>query len=414
MSNRWPRPQSSERGAALILVIIVASLLIILAAEATSVATTEWEASQNADLELRLDYALKAGLEIAKAHILDDAENSPETDTLLEPWCSTEGITKDLDPNTLAPGLVPNPEDSGDSIKLRIFIEDEERKWPLGLLTLGNDAQKERRKEGLYNVLDTFRKETRADLLPDQAQLFADAISAFINRKEGDTGFGPTPRPLSKSGLPLDIVDLSLIPGLPQDLLFDQIDPEDGTIIPGLMHSLTLWSDLRINVNTSSEAVLRGLFRRNDSDAIVGSNIYFHRTDKSKEFEEKRDLEDRLRGENRESRERQPAEPRPGSSEDPEEELGSGAFESVDDVKRDVNTVTDRLFTEIRNNLTVTSKVFTIYVEAKAGSIKKVRRYVVRREDARFVLILSQLVRFPRFRPVSETEAAEDQESEGI
>lgn len=412
-----------ERGTILVAAVLIIFLVMVIVADASLVANVEWEATRNADLDLRLEYAIKGGFELAKCYLVDDADNAGDVDSLLEEWAQPEGIERDFNPNTDWGG---SSSENGDGHpKVTITIEDEDRKWPLTMLLAGSETNRDRRKEQLANVLDEFRKGTNFDLDPGMANSYADAILRFVTRKENDTGFGPTPRPLTKSGGLINITDLALIPSIPRHVIFDLIDDDnEGTIVPGLINYLTLWSDNQINVNTASEPVLRGLFRRDESDASVGSTIFHKREERSNKFVEdearesggtQRDRFERER-KRRQDESRNPAAPgapgttppssgrssqpgtgRPNSPESEEE--FSGVFNTVEDVKKEVNTLTDRLFGEISSFMTVTSKTFTIFVEAKVHGVRKSRRFIVRREGPRFVLILSEPVTWPRYRP---------------
>lgn len=411
------RPRPGEEGTILVVAVLIVFLMMVIVTDTTLVADVEWEATSNADLDLQLEFALRGGYEIAKAHLVDDLESAPETDTLLEEWAAPEGIEKDFSPEAAGAGSSGSePGGENASPKVRIFIEDEERKWPLPFLMVGADTQKARRKEGLVNLLDEFRRGTPLDLDPSTAAAYADQIYNFVTRKENDQGFGPTPRPQTKSGCLLNTTDLTLCPGIPPSILFDMVDDEaeHGEIIPGLLDFVTLWSDMAINVNTASEAVLRGLFRRAEDEASVGSDIYNHREKKSDEWLDKNELKGlssserakKLREREKENREAGTAASSGGGKSggrEGEEEEG-GTFEKVEDVKKEVPTVIDRIYNELSPYLTVTSNSFTIWVEARMLGIRKTRRYVVRRSGAAFLLVLSEVVSWPRYRPFGPEE----------
>ncbi|MSR75462.1 MAG: hypothetical protein EXS14_08345 [Planctomycetes bacterium] len=416
------RPHCQQRGTVMVLALIIVTLVIVLVADATQVALMEREATRNASVGLQLETAMRGALEIAKAHLTDDQVNSAETDSLVEEWALPEGIEKDFDPEAMAgAALAGSSSDASEHSfpKVRIFIEDEERKWPLPWLKIGSDGSKERRREGLTTVLDDFRKNTKYDLDPASAQTYAERIAAFIARKEGDTGFGPTPRPLTKSGMPLHILDLGLIPGVPKDLVYRLIDKDTGAVVPGLMDVLTLWTDGRVNANTAGEAVMRALFRRREDDMSVGTDIFVHRDGKQKEYSAREDSsgltpEERRRKRIDERAEREErglgaassaasAGGRPSGATTPEEE-GTGAFTSLDQLRKEVNTVTDRIYGEISTSLTLQSKVFSVWIEAEMNGIRAVRRTVLRREGPRFVMILSEAVNYPAWRQLNEDE----------
>lgn len=413
-------PHRNQRGTVMVLALLIVTLVIVLVADATQVALMEREATRNASVDLQLDAAMRGGIEIAKAYLTDDQVNSAETDSLVEEWALAEGIEKDFDAEgTAGAAMTSGSADTGEHAfpKVRIIIEDEERKWPLAWLKMGSDGSKERRREGLTTVLDDFRKNTKYDLDAGAAQNYAERIAAFVARKEGDNSFGPTPRPLTKSGMPLHILDLGLIPGVPKDIVFRRIDEDSGAVVPGLMDVLTLWTDGRVNANTAGEAVLRGLFRRREDDMSVGTDIFVHRDGKQREFAAKEDASGLTPEERRRKRIDERAEnterglggaaaaggARPSGETTPEEE-GNGAFTSLDQLRKEVNTVTDRIFSEVSTSLTLQSKVFSVWVEAEMNGIRSVRRTVLRREGPRFVMILSEKVDYPSWRQLSEEE----------
>jgi uncharacterized membrane protein YgcG len=427
MGTPIQRSSHKQRGTVMVLALIIVTLVIVLVADATQVARMEREASRNAATDLRIEAAMSGALEIAKAYLTDDLINSGETDSLIEEWALEEGLEREFDPEStsgMALGAGPASDATDEFPRARIFIEDEERKWPLPWLRMGSDSMRERRRDGLATVLDDFRANTPFDLEPALAQNYAQRISEFINRKEGDTGFGPTPRPLTKTGLPLHVLDLGLIPGIPHELLYRQVDPESGTVVAGLMDVVTLWSDGKINVNTASLAVLRGVFRRREDDMSVANDIIKRRDGMQEEYELQENTRDlspeerrQRRREERAAEERNSGNPLASGGRESGSASGggrssggnaaneaSGAFTSMDQLKKEVNTLTDRLYTEIATTVTLQSKVFSIWVEIEVGGMRKVRRTILRREGPRFVMILSENADYPTWRQLSEDE----------
>lgn len=411
----------------MVLALIIVTLVIVLVADATQVARMEREASRNAATDLRIEAAMAGALEIAKAYLTDDLINSGETDSLIEEWAIEEGLEREFDPEStagMAMGAGPSSDVTDEFPRARIFIEDEERKWPLAWLKMGSEAMRERRRDGLATVLDDYRANTPLDIDSALAQNYAARIAEFINRKEGDSGFGPTPRPLTKSGLPLHVMDLGLIPGIPHDLIYRKVDPEAGTVIPGLMDVVTLWTDGKINVNTAPLAVLRGVFRRREDDMSVGNDIVKRRDGMQEEYELRENTRElspeerrRRKREERAEEERNAGtqgegEARGGRSggaasggrEGATGEEGSGAFSSMDQLKKEVNTLTDRLYTEVSSTISLQSKVFSVWVEIEVGGLRKVRRTILRREGPRFVMILSENADYPTWRQLSDDE----------
>lgn len=397
-------PRRSESGTILVITMILVFLVSIIAIDARYIARIEWEAATNADVDFLLEVAVRGGYQLAEAYIRQDLEDSPDVDHLFEEWASDQGIQKDFDPTgygerayheqgTQAQG----GEGEDASPKVRIFIEDEDRKYPLPLLLKNSDAMKDRRKEGLSILLQSFRSATAFALDAGEASDYATQIVKFISREEGDNSFGPTPRAHTKSGTLITPADLALIPGIPEHIIYDQVD-EDGRIAKGLMHFVTVWSDLAINVNTAPEAVLRGIMR--PDDASVGTDIFIARDERG---EKQREYEANMREQFGENWRRDPDRAARATTEEEEEE-SAGYWDELDAIKEDVDTFTDKVMSEVRQHMTTKSRTFSIWVEAEMKGIKRRRRWVVRREGARLVPIISELVAYPFFRALTEDE----------
>lgn len=367
---------AAQRGSTLLLGLLVCALMMVLVADLTSVAQLEYEQSLNASDLLLIDAGLNAGLEIAKANLIQDAADT-EIDSLSESW--NQPIEEELTPpesNVSARKyrrLNDTSNSGGTTVHLKIEIEDEERKWPLGLLVIGNDAQIKRRREGLVGVIDAFRDGTSLDVGLGDAERIADLIMAFINRKEGEFS-GPVPRPLTKSPLHiLNIGDLGLIPGLDDSMMYDAV-LEDGSIVPGLSRFLTISTDNYINVNTAALPVLRGLFR--SDDRTVADDIFHSRTQKEADNKRERDS---TAGQLKTQEEKD------------KDKSGGAVFEKVDDLGK-LPTVVPRLLSEIRTAVDVKSTVFSVWVTAEAKSISRTRHWILRRQSGRFVMLLSEAI----------------------
>jgi len=407
--SRCPRSQK-EGGTILLLVVVIVMLIWIIVADTTLVARVELEATMNADQSLIMEMAVRGGYQIALAHLRDDLE-AGDIDSLQDGWALPDGIEQVFNPTEMGAG--PFIEQGGDRPareidedqlpKVKIFIQDEDRKWPLNILTKGAEARQKLRLQGLISVLDGFREDTIYDLDSGTASEYATLIFDFIKREDSaqDGGFGPTPRPLTKTGSILRITDLALIPGIAPETIYDQVDIQNGRVAPGLMHVLTVWSDLVINVNTAPRCVLRGLFRQ--SDATVGNDIFEHREKSYVELGEERDRQERTGSAGRASTD-------PGSEEQEEGDLAGGPFQEVDDVQKNVATVTTQIFTESRTLMSVRSSTFSIWVEVRMGKNGPLlrRRYVVRRQGGQFRMILSEEVQYNHFREPTEQEESEE------
>lgn len=407
--RRLPRQSEirhGERGTILIITAIVIFLIMTLAVDAKFIAQIEWEAASNADVDFILETALRGGYQIAEAYLRQDLEDGPDSDHFYEEWASPEGIEKTFDPSQYGErgysqqGASAHGDSESSAPKIKIFIEDEDRKFPLPLLLKGADALKDRRKEGFAILIHHYRANTGLQVDIGTAGQWAEAIIDFISREEMDTSFGPTPRPATKTGTLLTPADLALIPQIPEEYVFDAVD-EDGRIAKGLMHFVTVWSDLQINVNTAPEAVLRGIM--NPKEEAVGHDIWAQREEKGEgQREYEREMLERY-GENwRRSQDRLNRE-----STEEEEEESAGYWEDIEDIKDDVDSFTESVLNDVRLYLGVKSRTFSIWVEAEMNGIKRHRRWVVRREGARLVPIISELVAYPYFREQTQSELNE-------
>ena len=386
------RPFRRDQGTVLVLAFLVITLTLVLVVDAAYIAQVEWEATRNADAGTQLEFALKGGYQIALALLVDDLQAS-QIDSLDEEWALPDGHERTLNPSSILEGEEAPEDENGDPTVpvIRIRIEDEDRKWPLNILKVNNEATQRRRLEGLIAVLDGFREESSMDLDSGTSRALAETIKEFIGREEGNAAFGPTPRPTTKTGGILSVADLALVPAIGPHLVFDVYDELNDRIAPGLIHFLTPWTDLAININTAPRSVLRGLFRYQPDETSVGDDIFAYRGEQLDELERQRPEGSR---------------PPPSGSDPNEEEIpASGVYQSVEDIEGHPVTMTQRRFNETRTMMRVDSQVFSIWVEAKLGKQKRTRRWVVRREGARFVLILSEAVDYPVFRePVEDPD----------
>jgi type II secretory pathway component PulK len=411
-SRTHPRPK--EQGTILIVAMILTTLAIVIVADLRTVTRVEWEAATNADIDFILDAALRAGYQIAEAHLRQDSKDAPEVDHLLEEWAGTDGFSKVLDPSeygevayqeNLGSGGGSTEENKASIPELRIFIEDEERKYPLPLLVKGADSLQDRRRKSFSMLLQIFRRGTPYELDASEASSYTEAIAQFLSRKVTEN-VGPIPKPGTKRGLMLSPSDLALIPNIPQDDIFDLVDLREGVVIPGLYRFVTCWSDLAVNVNTAPVAVLAALPRPGE-DSVAFDIAKRRGQNQEKYLEGEQDRIGRF-GEDPRRPGRALSQPQgaesapPDPNQDPDEEVGY--WEDLDSIKAQVPTLTDSILNDFRLNASVTSRTFSIYVEASMRGIRRVRRTIVRREGARFVPILTELVTWPRFREQTTEE----------
>jgi type II secretory pathway component PulK len=409
------RPRRGERGSILLLALLVLTLMMVFVADATQVSLVEFEASLNSSNLLKLDAALQYGYESAKAHLRQDEVDS-EIDTLAEEWNNPLEITLD-DPTKRTDergrelptqALGAGGQGSAEAVKVTVEIEDEERKWPLGLLVVGTEAQQRRRRDGLAGVIDAFREKTVMDVGLGDAERMAELIAAFIARKENESS-GRVPRARTKSDLHLlNVADLALIPEINDAFMFDQTD-EQGNVAPGLLRFLSIHSDLLININTAPLPTLRGLFRADDR--IIADNILDYRQKQDQELlRDEGSLGARLGRET--GSERRDASDKPGGegarSDDQNEEGGGAVFEKTDDVKK-VTGFSQIAQRETASTIAVDSHCFSIWATATLGRVSRTRHWIVRREAGNLLLVLSERIDQdfrPRYR-IKEEEGAE-------
>ena len=116
------------------------------------------------------------------------------------------------------------------------------------------------------------------------------------------------------------------------------------------------------------------MFRDDDQETAIADEIYNRREENSQEAGENRERtreEEQMRRQGGQSGSL-PPEPS-GSGE--EGELGSAVFTQVEDVQRDVRSMTQSYFNETRILMTVTSKVFSIWVDARSKGGRVLERY---------------------------------------
>jgi type II secretory pathway component PulK len=376
----------------LILALIIVFLMTVLASDITQVSMVEYEASANVGKLTRLNYALEAALEVAKAHLVQDGIDT-DIDSLGDSWSQPIKLTLGGESAESVEERASETPPGG--IEVTIEIEDEERKWPIALTNLGNDAQIRKRREFLAAVIDSYRENYGGyDLDRGMADRYAEAISAFLARKENDGGL--VPRPTTKSEMHiLNIADLSLIKELDDKTLFDEID-EKGDMVPGLLRYLTIWTDLKVNINTAPLPVLRGLFRPEDRNSA--ETIYNHRNAQTDEKEKKKQstearLEEQTKGKEDEDR------------------TGGAIFEKVSDIQK-IEGIAARTFTEASGMMAVASKTFSVWATAELGPMSRTRHWVLRREGARIVMFLAETVD-QDFRPRYRKARADEEDAEG-
>jgi type II secretory pathway component PulK len=389
-----PSPSfDGERGSMLIIALIAVFLMCVLVSDVANVSMVEYEASVNGGKITRLEYALDAGLERAKAILIQDGIDT-DIDSLAEAWA--EPIEETIGGESAETVKERASEEGPGQIQLTIEIEDEAGKWPLPLVVVGtSDAQIKKRREFLATVIDSFREDFgNRDIDPGTAERYSELISSFMARREGESGL--VPRPSTKSELHLlNVADLTLIKEIDDHIFFDEAD-ENGNVIPGLLRFLTISSDVKVNVNTAPLPVLKGLFRREDRGRA--DDIYHYRTAQAEEKEkEEQSIAGRLDREKGKT-----------SEEEEQDRMGGAIFEKIQDVQK-VEGFTPRVFNEASQMMEVKSRTFSVWITAELGNLVRMRHWVVRREGARIVMLLSEAID-PDYRPRFRKPRPEDED----
>ncbi len=410
-------PQSGERGAVLLLVLILTTLAVIIATEVRTISSVNRRVARRLHTETQLEAAVTAGLTLARATLAQDLTDS-EVDSTLDQWAQPiEYTIEDPESETLGVPADGGEAASGDggpsknAIRVRIEIVDEDRKYPLHLHIFDTAQTKEKRIRALANVLDMFRDGTVGDLPGGDAERLARAIVSFVLRKPEDE-YGGIPKPPTKKEGLVSVGELALCPDVDDSLIYDQWT-EQGSFLPGLYRFVTVWSDLRVNVNTAELPVLMGIF--DPEDARVGEEIYRFRLESEAEENERREREGSpFDPENRAAAAQPPPGQTPTGGE--EEEAMGAVFTQVQDVRQKVEGMSERLFTLYRNILTVSSNTFSVYVSAEKGSaedgtrVRLERVYVLRRDQNAFRTLFTEPVEHPRLASKTEEERAADLE----
>ncbi|HKE00324.1 MAG TPA: hypothetical protein VKE69_04885, partial [Planctomycetota bacterium] len=141
-------------------------------------------------------------------------------------------------------------------VRVRIHVEDENRKFNL-LSLVSKDADFAKASyERLVRILDRVREATDHDIDNATAETLATNIRQWI---EGSGRDDVLPRPGLSSNqtdssvtLPLTIDELLLVEGIDEELLYDR--RIDGVDIPGLASVLTVWTSVEAGPIVSEDA----------------------------------------------------------------------------------------------------------------------------------------------------------------
>lgn len=396
-----------QSGSALILALIAALLLMIVSFEVAHTTRIEAFIAHNIEIDAALDVACDAGLERALARLREDRQQT-EIDSQKDSWFSLYVDTELIESDAADSEFMiseENNEYGGDETEreTRLYIEtfDESAKLNVYWLLAQDDAEARKRRENFANLIDYFRKDSAADLQFSDGSTIARELEAFLKRNPETEYHRVLYPPTKQNGTFLDLQDLLYVHSDSNDkfwydLLWDRLDEDGETIIPGLWRYLTVWSDMQININTADTPVLAALF--SSSEAYLAEQIVEFRT---RDADEKSRTEDRY------------AETKSFSGEDKTEDPTGGApFTQIGDLKEKVEGILQETYNAIAPYITVQSSVFTIVVTAERGHTRRSKMWVVRRSEQGFRILLKRPVNFPYFLKDDDLEGAEERADE--
>ena len=270
-------PKSNESGIALILVLWVMVLLIALGTEFALSMKTEVNTTRNFKEDAETYYLAKAGMNLAKAEILSDAQ--------FHSWTEEKGYIfgpvasqKSKDGDTPAPNVQPMEELEAPDPPQRIEL-------PLGKGFIHYSIRDENGKININTASrDVLIKVLAANGLPlgSDRDTIVDSILDWIdkddrhrvNGAESDYYGGLSPAYSSKNG-PLDsLEELLKIKGVTPELFYGSEDyksqESSGTEnLPGMARILTIQKVPGFNPNTAERAVLEIMYPENQVDEIL-------------------------------------------------------------------------------------------------------------------------------------------------
>lgn len=280
------RPGSHrERGASLLLAFLCLLVLVVVVGELSVSSTVELQIARQEAVSVRLEYAARGGLEIAKSLLLRDLRHERRPPTKAPVRALDVPIAADASAGVSSDDLPPPPPTNAwtdpasyvdslhdvwarpttvrfaQDVEVRIRITDEDRKLPLLGLVSKNPHYRELWRSRIVRVLDLLREKTDRDLTEPDAETLADALEAWIRgdrRRDLPTPLQSTMRhhvtlkvwsDSAFSGavgtdvvFPFSIDDLTQVHEISEDLLNGYYDR--GRYVLGLRDVLTAHSTL--------------------------------------------------------------------------------------------------------------------------------------------------------------------------
>lgn len=376
---RGMQSSPSQDGSALVLALICALLLTLVSFEVAHTTRIEAFINNNIEVDAKLDVACRAGLEKGLALLREDRQQT-EVDSQNDAWFNLTVDSELIEADVASDEFLLDDEawdEEESDTELLIEIFDESAKFNLYLLLVDDAGESRKRRERLANVIDKFREDTEYDVSFPEGMEIADQINELLRRTQ-DNPYNNLPKPLTKSERTLSMLqEVLYVDGIDKNMLFDLTEDEGERLVPGLYRYITIWSDMQTNINTADEAALAGLFEPNETFLTERILNYREQAAEERERENFSDLNTTADEE---------------AEEDP---TGGAPFSQISELREKVDGMTQETYNAIRNYITVQSEVFSIYVTARRGLIRRTKMFVVRRSESGFRILYEKLVDFP-------------------
>ena len=388
-----------QSGSALILALIAALMLMIVSFEVLHTSRIEGFIAQNIEIDAQLEVACRAGLERALARLREDRQQT-EIDSQNDVWYGLYVDTELIEADVAGEEFMAQDDYEGEEgeRETRLYIEtfDEAAKYNVYML-LNDDNQVSRdRRERFGNLIDYYRDEFETDLATSDGTEIANEIASFLRRSSERPYQGMEAVPTKQEGTLLDLSELLHVRGVMPSRMWDYIDEDGNTIVPGLWRYLTVWSDLQVNINTAEIPVLASLFTRDE--AFLAERIVDFRNEDAEEKE-------RTAGRFSETGTF-------GDGDETEDPTGGAPFTQINELREKVEGINQETYNKISPYLTVQSSVFSIVVTAERGLVRRSKMWVVRRTPDGFRILLERPVDFPYFLDDEQLEEAEERSAE--
>jgi len=290
----------------------------------------------------------------------------------------------DSEGGSTAVSVTKGDKDKQDDITLFTEVKDEQGKFNLNLLLHKDPKRAARALETFKNLLNLYRDsrfedigDNEYDLDEIESQAVAEAVLKFLKGEERDGRVRkvelPDPAPDLKQGV-FTVRDLVFShPAFLEKRLLERFtDVNSGQVIPSLEEFVTVYGDGRVNANTAPIQVLRAMFKEDQGQRDVATEIMHGR---GGFLNTQSDQEDRQAAqEERQRNEEQGV---------TEEEEDVSAYRNVNDLNKieglDNAEFLRRNDIQVGRDFTTRSNFFRVVVTAQRESFLRQQRVVLER-----------------------------------